>query len=249
MAVRIGIVGEGDIESVTYRDQPRHGIRRRTIHSDLAVPINGHKAEGRVDRVVHHGRGDFVALDDRLPILDGSAAQRIDADAHAGRADRIHVDDVGEVGDIGRDEIVRMDTRCLARTFIGNTIDTREFTDEEFVGRLLDPFCDIDVRRPAIDGIVFEAAFVGRIVRWADDDPVRPTRVALAIVSQDGVANHRRRCVAALFVDHRFHPIGREHFKRAGGGGFGQCMRVHAEKEWSIGAGVAAIQADGLRDG
>ena len=43
-------------------------------------------------RVVHHGRRDPVARDDRLPVADAGAAERIHADAHAGAADDRHVD-------------------------------------------------------------------------------------------------------------------------------------------------------------
>ena len=164
------------------RDQPRHRIGRRAVHPDLSVPIHGHEAKGRIDGVVHDGRRDLVALDDRLPILNGGAAQRIDADAHARRADRFQIDDIGEVGDIGRDVVVGVNARRLARALIGNARDAVEFLDEEFVRGFLDPAGDVDIGRAAIGGIVFEAAFVGRIVRRADDDAVRQARLAAAIV-------------------------------------------------------------------
>ncbi len=74
-----------------------------------------------------------------LPILNGGASQRVDPDAHARRADRLQIDDVGEVGDIGRDVVMGVDARGLARALIGDAGNAIEFPDEEFVGGFLDP--------------------------------------------------------------------------------------------------------------
>ena len=52
VAVRVGVVGESDVEFVAHADQARHREWRGTIHPDLAVPIRGHEAEGRIDGVV-----------------------------------------------------------------------------------------------------------------------------------------------------------------------------------------------------
>ena len=116
--VGIGVVGEGDVEFVAHADQPRHGIGRRAIHADLAVPIDRHEPEGRVDRVVDDGRRDAITFDDRLPEMHAGAAQRIDPDLHPGRADRLHVNDVCEVGDIRPDIIVAVDVGRFARAIV-----------------------------------------------------------------------------------------------------------------------------------
>ena len=40
MAVVIGVAGEGDVEAILQADQALHGVRRRRIHADLAVPVD-----------------------------------------------------------------------------------------------------------------------------------------------------------------------------------------------------------------
>ena len=57
MAVGVGVVAEGDIEPVAQRDQPGHRERRRGVHPDLAVPVDGHEPERRVDRLVRRRSG------------------------------------------------------------------------------------------------------------------------------------------------------------------------------------------------
>ena len=207
------------------------------------------KPKRRIDGVIHHGRGDLVALDDRLPILNSGAAQRVDPDAHARCADRFQIDDIGEVGDIGRDVVIGMNARRLAGALIGHAHDTIEFLDEEFVRGFLDPACHVDIRRAAVGRIVFEAAFVGRIVRGADHDPVREPRLTAQIVGQDRVRDHRRRRIAAVLVDHRFDAIRREHLDGGSESSFRQRVRVHAQEQRPVDAGVAAVKADGLGDG
>ncbi len=89
VAIVVGVVGECDIEAILHLDQPRHRIRRRAIHPDLAVPIHAHETKSRIDGIVHDRRLDPIALDDRSPVVHARAAERIDADAHAGVANRV----------------------------------------------------------------------------------------------------------------------------------------------------------------
>ena len=51
--VRVRIVGEGDPIPVLQADEPRHRIGARAVHADLAVVIDGHEREGRIDHRVH----------------------------------------------------------------------------------------------------------------------------------------------------------------------------------------------------
>ena len=67
-------------------DQRRHRVRRRAVHPDLAVPVEGHEPPRRVDERVDHGQVEAVPLGDRAPVVDARAAQRVGADAHAGVA-------------------------------------------------------------------------------------------------------------------------------------------------------------------
>jgi hypothetical protein len=142
-----------------------------------------------------------------------------------------------------------MDAGGLAGAVIGNDGHAIKPFGEEFVGRLFDPVRHLDIRRAAIGGIVFEAAFVGRIVRWADDDAVGQVGFPAAIVAQDRVRDHGRGCVAMMFVDHRLHPVRGEHLDGSGESGFRQGMGVHPQKQRPINPGMAAVKADRLRDG
>ena len=89
------------------RDQRGHRGRRRAVHPDLAVPVQRHEPPRGVDDRVHHGQVEPVALGDRTPVVDAGAAQRIGADADAGRPDRVEVHHVGQVVDVGAQEVVR----------------------------------------------------------------------------------------------------------------------------------------------
>ena len=82
-----------------------HRVGAGAVHADLAVVIDRHEGEGRVDRRVHDG--DVQAVDgvDRLPVGRGGAAERVHAQLEAGAADGVHVDDVAQVLDVGQDEI------------------------------------------------------------------------------------------------------------------------------------------------
>ena len=122
------------------------------------------------------------------------------------------------------------------------------FVREEFVRGFLDEAGHIDIRRAAIGRIVFEAAFVGRIVRRTNDDPVRQAGFAAAIVGKDRMRNHGRRRISAVRVDHRLDAVGGKDFKSAGESGLGQRMRVHAQEQRPVDASVAAIEAHRLRD-
>ena len=83
VAVGVGVVGKGDVESVAHRNQARHRERRGTIHADFSIPVRRHEPERRIDGVVHNCRIDSVMLDQRLPVMNGGAAERIDPDFHA----------------------------------------------------------------------------------------------------------------------------------------------------------------------
>ena len=39
-AIGVGIVAEGQVEVGAQLDEPGHGVRRRRIHADLAVPVD-----------------------------------------------------------------------------------------------------------------------------------------------------------------------------------------------------------------
>ena len=241
-------LAEGDVELVAHADQPRHRIGRRAIHPDLAVPIDGHEAERRIDRVADDGRGQAIALDDRLPVMHAGAAQGIDPDLDAGGADRFHVDDIGEVGDIGPDVIVAMHAGRFARAVIGDALHAAEAVFEKAVGGALDVSRDVGIGRTAIGRIVFEAAVLGRIVRRRDHDAVGEAAVAALVVGEDGVRNHRRRRVAVVHVDHHLDAVGREHFQRARQRRLRQRVGVDADEQRAGDAAALPVIAQRLAD-
>ena len=91
--VGVGIVAEGDIESIFEPDQVRHGVGGRAVHTNLAVPVQRHEAERRIHPVVHDLHVKPEPLGDRAPERDACSAKRIDADSEPRTRDDLHVYD------------------------------------------------------------------------------------------------------------------------------------------------------------
>ena len=109
VAIVIGVAG--DVETILDVEQALHRVRRRRVHADLSVPVEGHEAKGRIDRVAHHSQVDPVVLGDARPVVHAGAAERVDADSHLGIADDFEVDDVAEIADAGAEAGVAMGRR------------------------------------------------------------------------------------------------------------------------------------------
>ena len=103
--VRVGVVGEGDAKLILEADEPGHRVGAGAVHADLAVVIDRHERERRIDLRVHHLDVQTVDFVDRLPVVHGRAAERVHAQLEAGGADGVHVDDVPQVVDVGQDEV------------------------------------------------------------------------------------------------------------------------------------------------
>ena len=58
--VGIGVVAEGEVEAVLELDQAGHRIGARAVHANLAVVVERHEPERRIDRRV--GDGDIQAV-------------------------------------------------------------------------------------------------------------------------------------------------------------------------------------------
>ena len=106
MAVGVGVVAGRDLELVTLLDQRSHRVRRRAVHPDLPIPVQGHEPPCRVDVGVHDGQVQAVALRDNPPVGHARPAERVGADAHPGSCDGRQVDGRGEVGHVGVEEVV-----------------------------------------------------------------------------------------------------------------------------------------------
>ena len=107
VAVGVRVAGDGDVEAVLELDQPGHRVRRGAVHADLAVVVERHERERRVDLLVDDLDVEAEPVADRVEVGDARAAERVGADAYPRLADRVDVDDVRQVVDVGRDVVVR----------------------------------------------------------------------------------------------------------------------------------------------
>ena len=170
--VGVGVVAGRDLVVVLAGDQRRHRVRRRAVHPDLAVPVERHEPERRVDVGVDDGQVEPVPVGDLAPVGDARAAQRVGADPHPRLADRVEVDDRGQVVDVGAEEVVRAGGVGGPRALVRDPLDVLEPGGEERVGPVLDPAGHVGVGRAAVGRVVLEPAVVGRVVRRGDDDAV-----------------------------------------------------------------------------
>ena len=212
--VAVRIVAEGDIEAIFQRDEVRHGIGRRAVHANLAVPIERHETERRID-------GDRfttsmfkpIVLRDRLPVGHTGAAERIDAELQAWLM-RI----------TSMSMIVREITRCRYRdNRSGGSWLPAGHGHRECAARHADrPSIRALARSsihlvtsvsagPPCGGLYLNAAVLRRIVRGRDDDAVGEAARPAAVVGEDGVGDDRSRRIAAIPIDHDLDAIGREH--------------------------------------
>ncbi len=247
--VVVGVAGEGEVEAILQLDQSLHRIRRRRVHADLAVPIDRHEPEGRVDGLVDDGEVQPVAIGDRPPVVDTGAAEGIDAEVDPCAADGVHVDHIGQIGNVGIEVVMPMGRGGEQRLLGRDPLHALQATFEKRVRPGFDPVGDGAFRRPAARRVVLEAAVVGRIVRRGDHDAVGEPGLAPAVVREDGVGHDRGRGVLVSRRGHDLHPVGRQHLQGAGKSRDGKCVRVHAEEQRPVDLLLRAVQADRLTDG
>ncbi len=116
------------------------------------------------------------------------------------------------------------------------------------VGLLFYPFRDVSISRSAARRIVFEAAESWRVMRWCDDDAIRETGLATAIVGENRVRDYRGRRVTLVSIDHHVDAIRCQHLQSAGKSGLRKRMRIDADVERSVDALLLTIEANRLRD-
>ncbi|MGY3647345.1 hypothetical protein ACVWW2_002636 [Bradyrhizobium sp. LM4.3] len=96
--------------------------------------------------------------------MHGGAAEWIDADIDAGGFDEVEIDHVAEIGDVGRNEVVGVDVRSLARPGVVDAVHALEAIGEIAIGALLDHGGRVGVGRPTMRRIVLVAAVLRRIM-------------------------------------------------------------------------------------
>ncbi len=106
MAVVIRIAGKCNLITVLETDQALHRVAGGRVHANLAIPVDGHEAERRVDKFIDHIQIQAVMLANRRPVIHSGAAQRVDTKTQARVADGVHVDHVLQVGHVGVDVIM-----------------------------------------------------------------------------------------------------------------------------------------------
>ena len=248
MPVGVGVVAGRDLVLVLVGDQAGHRVRRRAVHPDLAVGVQGHERPLRVDGLVDHGQVEVEILGDVFPVLNARAAQRVGADLHPGLADGLQVQRVGQVvavaGEVVEPVQLRLDVAeplALDRGPVG----------QQVVGPGGDHAGRVGVGRPTVRRVVLEAAVARRVVRGGDHDPVG----GVAGVGRVGVVHHDRPghrrgrgvVVVALAADRD--AVGDQHLDRRGPGRLGQRMGVLADIERTGDALARAVLHDRLRGG
>ena len=248
VAVVIGVAGKRDVELVLEAYQALHGVRRRRVHADLAVPVQGHEAEGRVDHRADHRQVEPPALGDGCPVVDAGAAHRIDAHAQLRIADGIQVDHAAEVANVVRAVVVAVRRGRLQCLRMRHAAHTLQAAFEIGVGGGLDRTRDRIAGRSAVRWVVLEAAVARRVVRRRDDDAVSAVGLTRSVVVDDGVRD--RWCRRGLVVGRQHHvdAVGRQHFECAGAGRCRQRVRVDAQEQRPADAQAPALIADRLRD-
>ena len=224
-------------------------MRRRAVHADTAVPVEGHEAPRRVDPRVDDREVEVVGLRDRRPVVDTRAAEWISPDAHARDPDRIDVDHRGQVVDIVAEVVVPMRRRRCKRPGERHAAHALEACCQQLVGTVLNHGGDVRPGRPAVRRVVLEAAVARGIVTGSDDDAVgaagigrRPARV----VAQDGVRHGGRGSEAVAGVDRHGDPVGGKHLERGGPCGLAECVTVASEEERSVDSLLLAVLGDRL---
>ena len=171
------------------------------------------------------------------------------AQAEVCTANRVHVEHVVEIADVRIEVVMPMRGRDAPGLFERHSFDAFELAFQQRIGAGFDPAGDVLIRRPAIGRVVLEAAAVGRIVRRRDDNAVCQSHSTAAVISEDGVGDHRGRGVFVLVREHDLHPVGRQHFERTGQRRFRKRVGVDPQKQRAIDSLLSAVLANGLADG
>src|SRR5439155_26074663 len=246
--IGIGVAGKGYVKSLLEADHARHRIHRRRVHAYLAVPIDRHEAERRIDDVIHDLQIESVALADGIPVSHASAAQRIHADPNLALADCLQIDHRGQIAHVGIEVLMVMYSGGAPSTFKRYSRHTARAVGNEVVGVSFYPFGDVSVRGSAVGRIVFKAAEPRRVMRWCDDDAVRESTLATTIVGENRVRDYRGGSVTIISIDHHVDAIRRQYLQRAGKSALRNRVRTDADVERPVNALLLAIKANRLRD-
>ena len=247
VAVGVGVGGEGDVEAVLQRHEPRHGVGRRGVHPDAAVPVHRHETERRVDDLVGDCEIQAVAVANGGPITDARATERIHAQLEARGPDRFHVQDAGQVGDVDAREVVA--AHLPDGLVVGDALYARQAGAQKLIGVALNRAGHIGVRRTAVGRVVLEAAVLRRVMRRGYHDAVCQAVDPVAVVGEDGVGDRWSGRQAVRTVDQDRDAVGDEDLDGRAGRRLRQGVAVPADEERPVDPPAASVAADRLRGG
>ena len=250
VAVGIGVVAHRNVEARTRFDQSGHGVLGRTVHADLAVPVQVHKRPRGVDRGVDDGQIEVVGVGNRRPHVDSRTAQRISADPQTSRLDGLHVDNIVKRTDISADVVEVLRVLQVERSL---ELGARNVLPlgKEFVGTVLNPRGFLRTGRTAVWRVVLDAAVSRRVVAGGQDDAVGlPVGAGgFTVVAQHREAQHGSGRVAVTFVDERGNVRRRQNFVDREESRFGKRVRVAGQEQRAGDALSLPVFHDRLSDG
>ena len=252
VAVGVGVVGEGEVEAVAEADEARHGVRRRRVHPDLAVPVDGHEPKRR-------DRPSSFTTSSRKPYRSAMGAQYPTLAPPSGStpilrraaAERRHVDDGAEPVDVVVD--VRRSgawsARRRARSY-GMRCTPRSPAARNCVGALSSIHLVTSVSAgPPDGGSYLKPPESGGLCEGVMTMPSARPALAAAVVVEDRLRDDRRRRRTVVAVDHDVDAVRGEHLERARARGLGQRVRVPPEEERPVDALRLPVETDGLGHG
>ena len=247
--VGIGIVAKGHAVMVLQPDQPRHCVRAGAVHAHLAVVIDWHERESRVQLRVNYRDAQSIGGVNGFPIRQGSAAQRVHAQLKPGGPDGVHINDVPQVLDVRQNEVLLKRGSRIDGRVEGHALHIGIVLSEQLVGPVLNPLRHARFRRAAVGRVVLEPAVLRRVMRGRDHDAVRQPVLAAPVMDEDGPRDDRCRRHPVVGLNDGLDIVGRQHFERGALGRRGERVGVLAHAKRAVNALAAPVIADSLRDG
>ena len=248
MAVGVGVVAGGDVVMLARGDQGGHRVRRGAVHPDLAVGVEGHERERRVDRRIHHRQVfQVVAETDAGPVPHRRTTERIGTDVDARLPNHIEVDHLTEAVAVVHHEREVMHvipgTGLLERdsTHIG------QFVRQDLIGARGHHRRDGRISRTTTGRVVLEPTVARRVVRRRHDDAVGQHTGVVAVERQDRAADRGGRRERVPLGGVGADLVGGQHLERGAPRRDGERVGVETDEQGPGDPGATPIFDDRLR--
>ena len=133
VTIMIGIACRGDGIAFLEADETLHGVRRRRIHTNSAIPIEGHELERGIDGFAHDVELQAIPLRNGRPIVNPRAAHGIDREVHV--TNGVEVEHVLQITRVLGDVVMRMRGGCAKRLLKQESLYAGQIVPEKFVRR------------------------------------------------------------------------------------------------------------------